>query len=113
MIFLLVISQAYISIGIKTIEAFVGGKLASLKDFVDRPAAKKFIEKHPAGTQASVSFTVYGYGEGEKNIADKDEVNYLEKLYKKEPDTFSALTKQLGSGEFTEVIQEGLYEQSK
>lgn len=109
---MLIVSQAVISNGIKEKSAVVGGVISSLGDFVKKTPIRNFIKKHPIGTVFNVSYTVFGYGTGdEKFDADSDEANYIEKLIKKEPDTFTKLSKQLGSGEFSEASKEEFYEQ--
>ncbi|MEE1502671.1 MAG: hypothetical protein UGF89_00270 [Acutalibacteraceae bacterium] len=108
---MLIVSQALISVGAKEKTAVVGGIVSSLSDFLKKAPIRNFIKKHPVGTVFNVSYTVFGYGAGdEKFDADSDEANYIEKLIKKEPDTFNELSKQIGSGEFTEASKEEFYE---
>lgn len=92
--------------GVKEISTVIGGHFSSMTDLNHKGAVRKFLEKHPAGTKLFISYEVYGYGDNEKFDADKEEAAYLEKLMKQEPHTFKENSKQLGSGELTEVIRE-------
>lgn len=101
---MLVFSEVCVSIGIGEQTILVSGKVNSLEDIKKHKNIKKLFSAFTPDTVACVTYTTYGYGEGEKFDADETELKYLEKKYVKSCAQLIGSCKQVASGEFKESI---------
>lgn len=96
---MLVFMQALVFNGAKTVQVLVGKREFSMRDVYDEDTVQNLLNSSPEGTKINVSYKVYGYGEGDKYDADKDELNFIKRLMKSNPETFASVSKVLDSGE--------------
>lgn len=102
---MVIVSQLLVSNGKKKVSGFIGGAFSSFEEVYNNKKIQKFLSGLPDGMVVNVSYVVYGYGDGEKFDAEKDEISYLERLNKNEPAVFNEIAKQLGSGEVSSVLK--------
>ena len=101
---MLVFSEVCVSIGIGERTVLVGGKVNSLEDIKSNKKINKLFSAFPSDAVACVTYTTYGYGEGEKFDADDAELKFLEKNYEANRVQLIGRCKQIASGEFKEPI---------
>lgn len=101
---MLVFSEVCVSIGVGERTVLVAGKVNSLEDIKSNKKINKLFSAFPPDTVACVTYTTYGYGEGEKFDADDAELKYLEKNYEANRVQLIGRCKQVASGEFKESI---------